>query len=259
MRWKNVLLMMGSYQLSRRRPKLMRKIMRAGVRRALPTGYDVDTHFNPSYDPWDQRVCLVPDGDLFEAIGSGAASVVTDRVATFTETGIRLESGAELEADIVVTATGLQLLALGGMELSVDGEAVSVSEKIAYKGMMVSDVPNLAIALGYTNASWTLKCDLICQYVTRLLNHMDAHGYGQATPRPESSDIDTRPFLDLTSGYVQRGLDLFPRQGAEQPWRVHQNYIRDIAMIRRGELGDGMEFTPATAAHAAARRERAAA
>jgi cation diffusion facilitator CzcD-associated flavoprotein CzcO len=257
-RWKNVLLMMGSYQLSRRRPKLMRKIMRSGVKRALPAGYDVDTHFNPRYNPWDQRVCLVPDGDLFDALGSGDASVVTDRIATFTETGIRLESGAELEADIVVTATGLQLLALGGMELSVDGEEVELSEKVAYKGMMMSDVPNLAIALGYTNASWTLKCDLICQYVTRLLNHMDAHGYGQATPRLASDDIETRPFLDLSSGYVQRGLELFPRQGAEQPWRVHQNYIRDIAMIRRGDLTGGMEFTPAAARRTAEPVERAA-
>jgi monooxygenase len=247
MRWKNVLLMMGSYQLSRRRPKLMRRLMSAGVRKALPEGYDVDTHFNPRYDPWDQRLCLVPDGDLFEAISSGDASIVTDRIATFTEAGIELESGAELEADIVVTATGLQLLALGGMELSIDGEQVELSNKLTYKGMMVGDVPNLAIALGYTNASWTLKCDLICRYVTRLLNHMHAHGYTQAMPRPPSGDVETRPFLGLTSGYVQRALDLFPRQGLESPWRLHQNYIRDLAMIRRGDISDGMEFSTSAA------------
>ena len=201
----------------------------------------------------------MPDGDLFESLSRGEATVVTDRIATFTETGIRLESGAELEADVVVTATGLQLLALGGMELAVDGERVEPSEKLTYKGMMVSDVPNLAIALGYTNASWTLKADLICRYVARLLNHMDAHGYGQATPRPERADMETRPFLDLTSGYVQRGLDLFPRQGGEQPWRVHQNYLRDIAMIRRGEIGESLAFTPAVTARRTAVRERAAA
>ena len=253
-RWKNVLLMMGSYQLSKRRPKLMRKIMRAGVKRALPAGYDVDTHFNPTYNPWDQRVCLVPDGDLFAALSSGRADVVTDRIATFTENGIRLESGAELEAEIVVTATGLQLLALGGMQLSVDGEAVEPSEKLTYKGMMVSDVPNMAIAMGYTNASWTLKCDLICQYVTRLLNEMDARGVAQATPRLDSADVETEPFLDLTSGYVKRGLDLFPRQGVAQPWRVHQNYFRDIAMIRRGDITEGLELTPAGAGARSAER-----
>jgi cation diffusion facilitator CzcD-associated flavoprotein CzcO len=258
LRWKNVLLMMASYQLSRRRPNLMRKLIRAGVKRSLPAGYDVDTHFNPTYNPWDQRLCLVPDDDLFKAIGAGDASIVTDRIATFTESGIELESGAQLEADIVITATGLQLLALGGMELSVDGERVQPSEKLAYKGMMLGDVPNLAIALGYTNASWTLKCDLICRYVARLLNHMDAHGYTQAVPRPPRGDVETRPFLDLTSGYVQRGLDLFPRQGAESPWRVHQNYIRDVAMIRRGDITDGMEFSGA-GAPAARPLERAAA
>jgi monooxygenase len=247
MRWKNVLLMMGSYQLSRRRPKLMRKLLRAGVKKRLPEGYDVDTHFNPSYNPWDQRLCMVPDGDLFHALSSGDASIVTDRIATFTEAGLTLESGAELEADIVVTATGLQLLALGGMELSVDGDDVELSEKVAYKGTMLADVPNLAIALGYTNASWTLRCDLICQYVTRLLNHMDAHGYTQAVPRSPRGEVETRPFLDLTSGYVQRSIDQFPRQGPETPWRVHQNYIRDLGMIRRGDITEAMEFSTGAA------------
>ena len=245
LRWKNVLLMMASFQLSRRAPKFMRKLMRAGVKKALPEGYDVDTHFNPRYNPWDQRVCLVPDGDLFEAIGSGRASVVTDRIETFTETGIRLESGQTLEADIVITATGLNLLALGGMELSVDGREVDPSQALTYRGMMISDVPNLALAVGYTNASWTLKADLICRYVARLLNHMDVRGYTQATPRPERTDGPSQPFLNLTSGYVQRAVDQFPRQGAEAPWRIHQNYLRDIALIRRGDLEEGMEFAAA--------------
>ena len=245
LRWKNVLLMMASFQLSRRAPKLMRKLMRAGVKKALPEGYDVDTHFNPRYNPWDQRVCLVPDGDLFEAIGSGRASVVTDRIETFTETGIRLESGQTLEADIVITATGLNLLALGGMELSVDGREVDPSQALTYRGMMISDVPNLALAVGYTNASWTLKADRICRYVARLLNHMDVRGYTQATPRPERTDGPAQPFLNLTSGYVQRAVDQFPRQGAEAPWRIHQNYLRDIALIRRADLEEGMEFAAA--------------
>jgi len=246
-RWKNVLMMMGSYQLSRRRPKLMRKIMRAGVRKALPAGYDVDTHFNPTYNPWDQRVCLVPDGDLFQAIGSGRASVVTDRIRTLTETGIELESGEVLEADVVITATGLNLLALGGMELAVDGREVEPSETLTYRGMMLGGVPNFALAVGYTNASWTLKADLICRYVARLLNHMQAHGYTQATPRPPADSGETEPYLGLTSGYVQRSVDQFPRQGAQAPWRVHQNYLRDIALIRRGDVGEAMEFRSATA------------
>jgi cation diffusion facilitator CzcD-associated flavoprotein CzcO len=253
-RWKNVLLTMGVFQLSRRAPKFMRKLIRAGVKKALPEGYDVDTHFNPRYNPWDQRVCLVPDGDLFEAIGSGRASIVTDRIASFTETGIELESGQTLEADLVVTATGLNLLALGGMQLSVDGREVDPSETLTYRGMMIGDVPNLALAVGYTNASWTLKADLICQYVTRLLNHMDAQGYTQATPRPERKDGPTQPFLNLTSGYVQRSVDQFPRQGMEAPWRIHQNYLRDIALIRRGDLAEGMEFATVAASRPSSER-----
>jgi monooxygenase len=256
-RWKNVLLMMGHYQLSRRAPKLMRRLMRAAVRNALPAGYDVDTHFNPRYDPWDQRVCLVPDGDLFEAIGSGRASVVTDRIRTVTETGIELESGRVLEADVLITATGLNLLALGGMELRVDGRQIDLSRTLTYRGMMLGGVPNLAMVAGYTNASWTLKCDLICQYVTRLLNHMDARGYTQATPRPPADAGQTEPFLNLTSGYVLRSVDRFPRQGPTAPWRVHNNYLRDIALLRRGDLEEGMQF--ATGAVTTARAERVAA
>jgi cation diffusion facilitator CzcD-associated flavoprotein CzcO len=243
-RWKNVLRMMVAYRVARRYPKFMRKLIKLGARKALGARYDVDTHFNPRYDPWDERLCVVPDNDLFKAIRSGRASVVTDRIKTFTETGIELESGQTLEADLVVSATGLQLLVLGGIELSVDGQPVDVSQKLTYRGMMLADVPNAAMAIGYTNASWTLKCDLICQYVSRLVNHMDAQGYTRAVPRPSETDVPSRPFIDgLTSGYVQRALDLFPRQGDEAPWRVHQNYFQDLSLIRRGDITQGMEFS----------------
>jgi cation diffusion facilitator CzcD-associated flavoprotein CzcO len=252
-RFKNVLVTMAFYQLSRRVPKLVKAVIRKGVQKQLPPGYDVDTHFKPRYDPWDQRVCLVPDGDLFTAIRDGSASVVTDRIETFTEGGLKLTSGAELEADVVVTATGLNMLALGGMELVVDGAPVVLSEKLGYKGMMVSDVPNLAIALGYTNASWTLKCDLTCEYVCRLLNHMDEHGHRQVVPRNHDPSLATQPFIDLQSGYVQRSIDQFPRQGVKAPWRLHQNYARDTAMFRFGSLeDDALEFSAAAPATAAA-------
>jgi monooxygenase len=252
-RWKNVLMMMGSFQLSRRAPGVARKLLRAGVVRHLPPDYEVDTHFNPAYDPWDQRLCLVPDGDLFRCLRKGEASIVTDRIDTFTETGIRLRSGQELEADLVVTATGLDLLALGGITLSVDGEEVDYANRVAYRGMMLSDVPNAALALGYTNASWTLKCELICEAVCRLLNHMDAHGYDVATPHVENPAMATAPFLkDLKSGYVERSLHLFPRQGADAPWRANQNYILDIRDMRHGRIDDQIRFSKAAAAAPAA-------
>jgi cation diffusion facilitator CzcD-associated flavoprotein CzcO len=243
MRWKSVLLTMLSFQLSRRRPGIMKAIIRKAVARRLPPGFDVDTHFNPSYDPWDQRLCLVPSGDLFKAIRQGRASVLTDEIETFTEKGLALASGAELEADLIVTATGLQLLALGGMEMSVDGRGVELPETMSYKGMMLSDVPNLAVALGYTNASWTLKADLTCSYVCRLLNHMDAHGYRQCVPRRDPT-IAERPFIDFSSGYVLRSIHKFPVQGSKPPWRLYQNYLRDVLSLRFGALEDGaMEFS----------------
>ncbi|MGC2372658.1 MAG: NAD(P)/FAD-dependent oxidoreductase [Solirubrobacteraceae bacterium] len=246
MRWKNVLLTMASFQLSRRRPGLMRKLVRKGLERQLPPGYDIDTHFNPTYDPWDQRLCLVPNGDLFDAIGNGSASVVTDRIDTFTENGIRLASGTELQADVVVTATGLNLLALGGIELAVDGKEIALPQTMSYKGMMLSGVPNFAFAVGYTNASWTLKCDLTCEYVCRLLNHMDKHGYVQCTPRNRDPSVLERPFIDFSSGYVQRSIDKFPKQGSKAPWRLHQNYPMDILNLRFGSLEDSaMEFSTA--------------
>jgi monooxygenase len=246
LRWKNVLLTMASFQLSRRRPALMRRLVRKGQERQLPRDFDIDTHFNPTYDPWDQRLCLVPNGDLFEAIGDGRASVVTDRIDTFTETGVRLVSGAELQADVIVTATGLNLLALGGIEIAVDGQDVVLSQTMSYKGMMLSGVPNFAFAVGYTNASWTLKCDLVCEYVCRLLNHMDAHGYSRCTPLNRDPTVAERPFIDFSSGYVQRSIDKFPKQGSKAPWRLHQNYPMDIVNLRYGSVKDSaMEFASA--------------
>jgi monooxygenase len=238
-RWKNVLVTMLVFQLSRRRPGFVKKLIRKGLESRLPPGYDIDTHFKPSYNPWDQRMCLVPDGDLFDAIGDGRASVVTDTIETFTETGLRLDSGAELEADLIVTATGLDLLPLGGLELSVDGREVEIPKTMGYKGMMLSGVPNMAVAFGYTNASWTLKCDLTCEYVCRVLNHMDERGYRQATPENNDPTVTEEPFVDFTSGYVLRAIDKFPRQGSKAPWRLYQNYARDIVALRHGKLEDG--------------------
>jgi cation diffusion facilitator CzcD-associated flavoprotein CzcO len=244
MRWKNVLLTMLSFQLSRRRPRLMKRLIRKGIERQLPPGYDVDTHFKPSYDPWDQRLCLVPNGDLFEAVSAGRASVVTDHIDTFTETGIKLASGAQLDADLIVTATGLNLLALGGLQIAVDGRDVTLSETMSYKGMMLSGVPNFAFAVGYTNASWTLKCDLTCEYVCRLLNHMDEGGYRQCIPHNRDPGVAELPFIDFSSGYVLRSIDQFPKQGSKAPWRLHQNYPLDIMNLKFGSIEDGaMEFS----------------
>jgi monooxygenase len=198
----------------------------------------------PGYNPWDQRLCLVPDGDLFAAIRSGQVSVVTDHIATFTETGVRLRSGQELGADIIVTATGLILKLMGGVHLAVDGAPVELSQATSYKGMMYSDIPNLAAAFGYTNASWTLKCDLIAEYVCRLLNYMDRHGYTQCTPRRQDGSIAGEPVVTLSSGYVQRAIDTLPRQGSRKPWKMYQNYLRDLLNMRFSRVDDGiMEFT----------------
>ena len=245
-RWKNVLVAMAFFQLSRRRPRLIKALIRRGVERKLPPGFDVRTHFRPKYNPWDQRVCLVPDDDLFEVLSDGRASIVTDTIETFTENGLELASGTELEADVIVTATGLNLLALGGMTLAVDGEPVELPETVAYKGMMLSGVPNLAIALGYTNASWTLKCDLCSHYVCRLLGYMDEHGYRQAMPLAPDPSLPREPFIDFNSGYVLRSIHKFPRQGPRAPWRLYQNYPRDIHLLKRGPLQDeGIQFSGA--------------
>ena len=243
-RWKNVLLQMGFYWLSRRRPRAIKRFVRRGVERNLPRGYDIDTHFKPRYDPWDERLCLVPDGDLFKAISSGRAAVVTDRIKAFTEKGIELESGSELEADVIVTATGLNLLFLGGTQLVVDGEEVSLPEKMTYKGMMLDGVPNFAFTSGYTNASWTLKADLVSEYVCRLLTRMDSRGHRQCVPELRDPSIGELPMLGLVSGYVLRSLEEFPKQGSKEPWRLRQNYPRDLRAVRFGTLEDGtMRFS----------------
>ena len=243
-RWKNVLTSMLLFQLSRRRPEAVKRFLRKGVERQLPEGYDVDTHFTPRYDPWDQRLCFVPGGDLFRAVRSGKADVVTGTIDRFTTDGILLTSGEELPADVVVTATGLNLLVVGGMSLVVDGDPVELSKTLTYKGMMLSGVPNFALALGYTNASWTLKCDLVSEYVCRLLNHMSARGYQQVTPTAPETVVDTQPLIDLKSGYVLRSVGLLPRQGPAAPWRLHQNYPRDVRLLRHGPLeDDGVRFS----------------
>ncbi len=242
-RWFKALTTQGFFVLSRKRPGLVKKLLRWLTKAQLPKGYDL-THFTPRYDPWDQRVCVVPDGDLFKAIKAGTVSVVTDQVDTFTETGVRLQSGTELPADIVVTATGLELLFIGGIEASVDGDAIDLPSLLTYKGMMLEGVPNLAIAIGYTNASWTLKCDLTCQYVTRLLNHMHATGQRQCTPVNDDASVTAEPLLGLTSGYVLRAADRFPKQGSRFPWQVHQSYLRDYRALKVGGIsGDAMVFS----------------
>jgi cation diffusion facilitator CzcD-associated flavoprotein CzcO len=243
-RWKNVLLGMGIYAFSRKFPKRAKRVLLAHMKKQLgDEGHAVAKHFTPSYDPWDQRMCLVPDSDLFEAIRAGRVSVVTDRIDTFTERGIRLESGDELEADLIVTATGLNLKLFGGIAVDIDGRRVEPKDSLVYKGMMVSDVPNLAFAIGYTNASWTLKCDLTAQYVCRLIRHMDDRGFKQCVARrPER--IDEEPLIDFSSGYVRRSIDSLPRQGATVPWKLHQNYARDLLMIKHARLtDDAMQFS----------------
>jgi monooxygenase len=257
-RWKNVLLTMFSFQLSRRRPRVAKALIRKGVERRLPPGYAIDTHFKPRYNPWDQRLCLVPDGDLFDAICAGRASVATDQVDTFTETGIKLASGAELEADLVVTATGLNLLLFGGVAMAVDGRPVDFREQLTYKGMMLSGVPNMAFAIGYTNASWTLKCELTCEYVCRLLNHMDERGQTVCTPQRDPS-VSREPMIDFSSGYVLRSIDQFPRQGSKPPWRLYQNYARDLLSLRLGAIeDDAIEFSNAESPAGAAPHPAAA-
>jgi monooxygenase len=246
-RWKNVAFQTATYQLSRRRPKLVKRLIRGLIARQLPAGFDVDTHFAPRYDPWDQRMCLVPNGDLFAVLRRGTASIVTDHIDTFTETGIRLCSGAELPADVVVSATGLNLLALGGLELRVDGRAIAIPEQLAYKGMMLEGVPNLAFTVGYTNASWTLKADLTSEFVCRLLAHMDAQGARQCVPVNDDAGMALRPFLDFQAGYVLRALDSFPKQGDRSPWQLRQNYSHDLVTLRFGRIDDGtMRFSSPT-------------
>ncbi|HYE52229.1 MAG TPA: NAD(P)/FAD-dependent oxidoreductase [Azospirillaceae bacterium] len=258
-RWKNVLLAMYFFNISRWKPELVKRMILKGAATLLGPGHDVERHFSPRYRPWDQRMCLVPDADLFRAIREGRASVVTDTIERFTETGIRLATGAHLDADIVVTATGLRMKMMGGMRLAVDGRPVEVPKTLTYKGMMFSDVPNLAAAIGYTNASWTLKCELTSAYVCRLLNHMDARGLDWCAPRRNDPELGEVPALDLTSGYVQRAAGILPKQGSRKPWRLNQNYALDMAALRFGSVEDGaMEFGRASGGRGSAERQGAA-
>ena len=243
-RWRNVMLTLAIYNFSRRRPAAMKRLIRRLVARRLPPGFDVDTHFNPRYEPWDQRMCVVPDNDLFDAISDGRASVVTDRIETLTETGLALASGSELEADLIVTATGLEMVPFGGMRLSVDGSEVDPGAALAYRGMQVSGVPNMAFAFGYTNQSWTLGADLTCEHVCKLLEHMDRRGYTACTPRNRDPGLTAVPFADLTSGYILRAIEQFPRQGSRDPWQREQNHVRNRRSMRRAPIDDpALEFS----------------
>jgi cation diffusion facilitator CzcD-associated flavoprotein CzcO len=258
-RWKNVIVQAGFYQLARRRPKIAKAFIRNGVKRAVGPAINVDTHFKPDYDPWDQRVCLVPDGDLFRALRKGTAEIVTDHIETFTERGIKLKSGRELEADIVVSATGLNLVPIGDFAIEVDGEKVAINERMTYKALMLERVPNHVFCVGYTNASWTLKVDITCEYMTRLLAYMDEHGYTCAMPVNDDPSVGEEPFLDFTSGYVQRSLHKFPKQGDRAPWKLRQNYALDILTLRHGKIDDGVIRFSAPDREAASEREVVAA
>jgi monooxygenase len=245
-RWRNVKFMTGIWVVSKHWPTVVRRVIRKLAQRHLPQGYDIDTHFNPRYDPWDERICVVPDADLFEAITAGRASVATDQIETFTERGIALASGSELEADMIITATGLNLQPLGGIELSVDGNDVEIAETLAYRGAMLSGVPNLAFAFGYVNQSWTLGADLTSQQVCRLIAHMDEHGYDSCTPRRGEHVTRSTPFFELSSGYVRRGGGLFPQQGPGDPWYRPQSYPRDRRSLKRTPLDNpALEFARA--------------
>ncbi|HTY27952.1 MAG TPA: NAD(P)/FAD-dependent oxidoreductase, partial [Mycobacterium sp.] len=237
-RWKSVVFQAAQYRIARRFPDFMRKQLMTMARRRLPEGYDVDKHFGPHSNVWDERLCLAPNGDLFRTIRKGRADVVTDTIERFTETGITLTSGTELPADIIVTATGLNLQLFGGAEIRLDGQPSDLTTTMAYKGMMLSGVPNMAFTIGYTNASWTLKADLVSEFVCRVLNFMEACGYDHVEPRHPDSSIDERPLLDFTPGYVLRAVDRLPKAGSRAPWRLRQNYLLDLRLIRHGKVDD---------------------
>jgi cation diffusion facilitator CzcD-associated flavoprotein CzcO len=250
-RWKNALLMVLLFQVSRRRPEFMKRLLRRGIERLLGPDYDIDTHFTPRYNPWEQRMCFVRGGDLFEAINQGH-EIVTDEIDSFTEGGIRLASGRQLDADIVVSATGLNLLLFGAVDFMLDGQDLDMADRLVYRGCMLSDIPNMAFTFGYVNASWTLRCDLTWRYVSRLLAHMDEHGYGVSTPRNQDPSVTRHAFADFSSGYFLRALDRLPKQGSKPPWRLHQNYLLDTFMLKALPIDEpSMEFTPG--GHKAAR------
>ncbi|HEU5087708.1 MAG TPA: NAD(P)/FAD-dependent oxidoreductase [Roseiflexaceae bacterium] len=238
-RWRSIALGMYFYQYTRRYPEKTRQMMLQGVQHYLGPHYDIATHFSPRYNPWDQRLCVAPDGDFFEAIRSGAASVVTDQIERFTETGIRLASGAELPADLIVTATGLRMELFGKIAIDLDGEPVEAHAHVVYRGAMLSNIPNLAFSIGYTNSSWTLRCELVSAYVCRVLNYMEQQGYTTCMPYRPGAAADDTPVIDLTSGYVQRALAVLPRQGATKPWKMYQNYVRDLFNLRWSRIADG--------------------
>jgi monooxygenase len=238
-RWKNILLSMYFYNAARKNPEGAKQRIIAMAKAELGPGIDMAKHFTPRYNPWDQRLCLVPDGDLFKAIRAGKAAVVTDEIETFTETGLKLRSGQELPADIIVTATGLVMRLMGGMQLKVDGKIVNAGATMSYKGMMFSDVPNLASTFGYTNASWTLKADLTAEYLCRILNKMDRGGYAFCTPHNTDPTVLPDATPPLSSGYMQRGKDVMPKQGSKRPWKLYQNYAKDMLALRFGKVDDG--------------------
>jgi cation diffusion facilitator CzcD-associated flavoprotein CzcO len=240
-RWKNILLGAAFFQYCHRWPASARRLLKKGASHLLGPSFDVDRHLSPSYNPWEQRLCIAPDADIFKAIRSGKASIVTDTIDRFTPTGIRLGSGEELPADIIVTATGLELKMLGGVQLRVDGQPADASQSLVYRGLMYSGMPNMAVATGYTNASWTLKCELAARYVCRLLNHMQANGLDSCVPVADAQAMArTEPFLNLSSGYIQRATAQLPRQGIHQPWRMHQNYLLDLLSLKFSSLRDGV-------------------
>ncbi|WP_110514413.1 flavin-containing monooxygenase [Herpetosiphon llansteffanensis] len=242
-RWRAIIQSIFYYLLMRGLPSIAKRALIKMAQQELGTSYDAQRHFTPNYNPWDQRLCLAPDGDFFKALKAGQASVVTDQIEHFTSTGIQLKSGQHIDADLIVTATGLNLRLLSGIEVLVDGRKVELGTTLNYKGMMLSDVPNLALAFGYTNASWTLKCELTSMYVCRLLNYMDRHGYAYCVPKNFNPAMATEPALNFTSSYVQRVISHLPRQGRNRPWKLYQNYLLDLLMLRLGTLDDGnMEF-----------------
>ena len=248
-RWKAIAMATGQYQLARKFPKMFKKALKDMATRRLPEGFDYEKHFSPRYNPWDERVCLAPNGDFFKTIKSGKADVVTDTIETFTPTGIKLTSGEELQADIIITATGLNMQLFGGATATRNGEPIDLTKSMTYKGLMLSGVPNMAITFGYTNASWTLKADLVSEFICRVLNYMDANGFDRVEPQHPGDAIDEEPFMDFTPGYFRRAMDTLPKSGSEAPWKLKQNYFFDLRLIRHGKVDEeSLHFTKHRAA-----------
>jgi monooxygenase len=248
-RWKAIVFSTAQYQLARKFPKYMRKTLLTMAQRRLPEGYDVEKHFGPRYNPWDQRLCLAPNGDLFKTIRKGNADVVTDTIDTFVGEGIKLNSGEVLDADIIVTATGLNMQLLGGLAPTLNGQPIDLTELMTYKGLMFSGIPNFAITFGYTNASWTLKADLVSEFVCRVLNYMDDNGFDRVVPEHPGASVDELPFMDFAPGYFLRAVDQLPKSGSKAPWRLKQNYFLDLRLIRQGKVDDeALHFTKHRAA-----------